>query len=38
MLSLLRLYIYLCVGFMLIHWLFDSIFYVLYGEIEENEE
>lgn len=38
MLSILKLYVYLCTAFMLLNWLFDSIFYILYGEIEEDEE
>ena len=38
LLELLRLYVLLCVGFMLVNWLISAIFYILYGEIEEDEE
>lgn len=38
MLTLLRLYVLLCTGFMLINWLVSAIFYILYGEIKEDEE
>lgn len=38
MLSLLKLYVYLCTAFMLLNWLADGIIYILCGEIEEDEE
>lgn len=38
MLALLRLYVMLCIGFMLLNWLIDGIIYILVGEIEEDEE
>lgn len=38
MLSLLKLYVYLCTAFMLLNWLVDGIIYILCGEIEEDEE
>ena len=38
MAKLLTIYVLGVVGFMLLNWLVSGIFYLLYGEIEEDEE